>query len=510
MARAITMKRKTIIMEHANTAASASFFSYKNLGINSLRVRQMLSMLVLVALGVSLLGGGYLSMHSSRLMSDMMLQQQAVASKLLVNIPTFNDEAIITEDDRFELLQILSQHKFSEGFADDGSKREYYAYLENPLTGVVRWQSKFPFEAKAHSNNVASKQLIKPFNITDDNSDRPVLKERALTVVYNDSTQKRLNYMVYSQHMRIQGQEPVRLVIAKSAIDFTSDWDHVQKNIIALFFSTLALVLISQLISNYFIITPIRDFEAEVKKIESGAQKAIEKAYPVELMEVKSAINTLINVEKGQKKRYRESLDNLAHSLKTPLAGLLANAQTNYEMKTDDHTDLVNEINHMCEIVAYQLKRAAVRAPNAMVEQQQLRPILYRLKNSLEKVYHQKQFDININVDELDKVRLESDDLIELFGNLMNNSCRFCDRVVEVSAKSETNFLVVDIDDDGMGFGVDSPSELLKRGMRDDSKTEGQGIGLAISNEIVEAAGGRIELKVSPQIGARVRLYLPH
>ena len=496
-------------MEHANTAASESFFSYRNLGINSLRVRQMLSMLVLVALGVSLLGGGYLSMHSSRLMSDMMLKQQAVASELLVNVPTFSDEAIITERDKSDLLQILSQHSFSAGFSDDGSKREYYAYLENPKTGAVRWQSKFPFEAQADGNKVAPKQLIKPFNITDDVSDRPVLKERTLRSV-TDQTPKLLNFMVYSQNVGIQGQEPMRLVIAKSAIDFTNDWDHVQKNIIALFFSTLALVLISQLISNYFIITPIRDFESEVKKIEAGAQKAIEKAYPVELMEVKSAINTLINVEKGQKKRYRESLDNLAHSLKTPLAGLLANAQTNYEMRTDDHDDLVNEINHMCEIVAYQLKRAAVRAPNAMVEQQQLRPILYRLKGSLEKVYHQKKFDINITVDELDKVRLESDDLIELFGNLMNNACRFCDRVVEVSATSETNFLVVDIDDDGMGFGVDSPSELLKRGMRDDSKTEGQGIGLAISNEIVEAAGGRIELKVSPHVGARVRLYLPH
>ena len=471
----------------------------------------MLSMLVLVALGVSLLGGGYLSMHSSRLMSDMMLKQQSVASELLVSIPAFSDEAIITEQDKSDLLQLLSRHDFSDGFSDDGSKSEYYAYLENPQTGVIRWQSKFPLESQASGNNIASKRLFKPFNITDDLTDRPVLKERILSSYSGSEKQQTfLSFMVYSQHVRVEGQAPARLVIAKSAIDFTNNWDHVQKNIIALFFSTLALVLISQLISNYFIITPIRDFEAEVKKIESGAQKAIEKVYPVELMEVKSAINTLINVEKGQKKRYRESLDNLAHSLKTPLAGLLANAQSNYEMKKDDHTDLVNEINHMCEIVAYQLKRAAVRAPNAMVEQQQLRPILYRLKNSLEKVYHQKTFDININVDELDKVRLENDDLIELFGNLMNNSCRFCDRVVEVSATSETNFLVVDIDDDGMGFGVDSPSELLKRGMRDDSKTEGQGIGLAISNEIVEAAGGRIELKVSPQIGARVRLYLPH
>ena len=316
--------------------------------------------------------------------------------------------------------------------------------------------------------------------------------------------------MVYSQVMKMENQGAVRLVMAKSAIDFRNDWDHVQKNIIILFFLALGLVLVSQLVSNHFLIMPIRDFEEEVKKIESGAQKAIEKVYPVELMEVKSAINTLINVEKGQKTRYRESLDNLAHSLKTPLAGLLANAQTNYDMKSEDHNDLVNEINHMCDIVAYQLKRAAVRAPNAMVEQQQLRPILYRLKGSLEKVYHQKSFDININVDELDKVRLESDDLIELFGNLMNNACRFCDRAVDVSAKSETNFLVVDIDDDGMGFGIDSPTELLKRGMRDDSKTEGQGIGLAISNEIVKAAGGKIELKMSPQVGARVRLYLPH
>jgi C4-dicarboxylate-specific signal transduction histidine kinase len=60
-----------------------------------------------------------------------------------------------------------------------------------------------------------------------------------------------------------------------------------------------------------------------------------------------------------------------------------------------------------------------------------------------------------------------------------------------------------------MGFSTDNPADLLKRGMRDDSKTEGQGIGLAMSTEIVQAVGGKIELKVSPQVGARVRRYLP-
>jgi len=497
-------------MSSSGTATLGSSFLFNKVGMNSLRVRQMVSMLVLVALGVSLLGGGYLSLYSNRLMNEIMLQQEEVAAAIVVSVPMFSDDKIKSEDDTDMVDQLVSRYKFSREFEDDGSKHEYFAYIESANTGYLRWQSKFPQELSGtkDTDSVLQDNLVKQFDIRDDLAiGKPLLRERFLRP-YTEGATEPLKFIVYSKLINVDN-ELVRLVIAKSAIELSSDSDHVQKNIIALFFSTLALVLVSQLISNYFIITPIRDFEKEVKQIEAGAQKAIQKAYPVELMEVKSAINTLINVEKGQKKRYRESLENLAHSLKTPLAGLLATAQSKYTMKNDDQEDLMAAINHMCDIVAYQLKRAAVRAPNAMIEQVILRPVLYRLRDSLYKVYHEKNFEIIINIDEYDKVRMEADDIIELFGNLMNNACRFCHEVVEIHASSDTNFLILDIDDDGMGFGIDSPSELLKRGMRDDSKTEGQGIGLAISTEIVEAVGGRIELQVSPQVGARVRLYLP-
>lgn len=491
------------------TLGSSTFFN--KFGMNSLRMRQMVSMLVLVALGVSLLGGGYLSLYDTRLKNQMLSQQGEVANAILLSVPVFSDDKISLESDSIEFNKLLSQYKFSRGFDDDGTKHEYFAYVEDVETGKVRWQSKFPdMEPDAQGNYAFElSKAVKQFTITDDSDiEGALLKERYLRPYREDETEL-LKFAVYSQRV-VVNDRPVRVVVAKSARMMTDDSDHVQKNIIALFFSTLALVLVSQLVSNYFIITPIRDFEDEVRQIEAGAQKAIEKAYPVELMEVKSAINTLINVEKGQKRRYRESMDNLAHSLKTPLSALLSTAQSKYQMKNDDQEDLMNAIRHMSDIVAYQLKRAVVRAPNAMVELASLRPVLYRLRESLYKVYYDKSFEIVINVDDFDKVRLESDDLIELFGNLLNNACRFCHEEVVITASNETNFLVVDIDDDGMGFGVDSPSELLKRGMRDDSKTEGQGIGLAISAEIVEAVGGKIELKVSPKVGARVRLYLPH
>ena len=468
----------------------------------------MVSMLVLVALGTSLLGGGYLSLFFENHNSAIQEAQVGIAEEIVYSVPMFTDEAILTKNDEDELKGVLNRYRFSIGQADTGTKDELFAYFQDPETGNIKWQSKFPLTPYNPEKPEWLNRIGKPFSLKSIDPANGEFHKVSINVAF-DGGEKQRTYIVHSKIINIEGQKPIRLVLAQSAINSISEIQHVQYNIIALFFSTLALVLVAQLISNYFIITPIKEFETEVKEIEAGAQDAILKAYPVELTEVKSAINTLINVEKGQKQRYRESLDNLAHSLKTPLAAVLS-AQSKYDMKENDQEDLKKSINHMCDIVAYQLKRAAVRTPNAIIRQQVLKPVLYRLRDSLYKVYHDKSFEIRINVDDLDKVRVEKDDLIELFGNLMNNACRFCQDVVEVTASSETNFLVIDIDDDGMGFGGDSPAELLKRGMRDDSKTEGQGIGLAISAEIVEAVGGKIELKASPQVGARVRLYLPH
>ena len=163
----------------------------------------------------------------------------------------------------------------------------------------------------------------------------------------------------------------------------------------------------------------------------------------------------------------------------------------------------------MQEIISRQLRKAMVTTDNAIIMSQPIRPILTRLAATMKKVHRDKEFEIRINVDDFSKCRLDTEDLMELFGNLLNNACRFCDKLVEVSAYRDDDMLVIDIDDDGMGFPSENPSKLLKRGIREDSKTEGQGIGLAVSTEIVAAVNGKIELLVSPYVGARVRLHLP-
>ncbi|HPY41903.1 MAG TPA: ATP-binding protein, partial [Thiolinea sp.] len=302
-------------------------------------------------------------------------------------------------------------------------------------------------------------------------------------------------------------------IVAESMTNIDREIDDLVMVFSILFFASVILILIAQLASSFWVVAPIREFEEEVRAIEAGNKETIQDEYPDELVPIKNTINALIGHEKGQKQRYKDSLDDLAHSLKTPLAAIQSHLEGgSFQDVSDDHPGLAGiaaEIEHMQEIISRQLRKAMVTSENAIIMSQPIRPILTRLASTMHKVHRGKDFEIRVNVDEYAKCRLDSEDLMELFGNLINNACRFCDRLVEISAFRDNDMLVIDIDDDGMGFPSENPSKLLKRGIREDSKTEGQGIGLAVSTEIVSAVGGKIELLVSPYVGARVRLHLP-
>lgn len=322
-------------------------------------------------------------------------------------------------------------------------------------------------------------------------------------------------YLLAVQNFSLPPHGEYQFIAGLSVADIDKEMQDMRQKFAILLFLSAVLVLIAQMALSFWVVAPIKEFEDEVKAIEAGERETIGDMYPEELIPVKNALNGLLSYEKGQKQRYKDSLDDLAHSLKTPLAAM--QNQLDQLGRIDVPTPQVQtglkvfeaQIDRMREIISHQLRRAMVTNQGAMILAQPVRPVLFRLRDTLQKVYRDKSFELRINVDEYAKCRMDAEDMMELFGNLLNNACRFCKDVVEVSAHHENNMLVIDIDDDGMGFPSENPSKLLQRGIREDSKSEGQGIGLAVSTEIISAIGGRIELLVSPYVGARVRLHLP-
>jgi two-component system sensor histidine kinase PhoQ len=126
------------------------------------------------------------------------------------------------------------------------------------------------------------------------------------------------------------------------------------------------LLLVLQLLLLRWGLSPLRRLAEDLKRIESGASEQLTGAYPLELRPVTENLNLLIKTERKQQARYRETLGDLAHSLKTPLA-VIAGVMNGLSEKTAAAPAAVNEeqirtveeqLERMNQIVGYQLQRA--------------------------------------------------------------------------------------------------------------------------------------------------------
>lgn len=502
--------------EGSESAESRRNFSLSGLA-NSLRWRQLLTSLIIIATGISGAGAVYFHFQKKAILEEQAREMEKNGQEILVSVALHKDLELFIIDNQIssneEFEEFLKENQFSLG--DVERKLEYFGYIQRVKSGAITWSTKHAFELPIQNKSPYDtlKNLGHPLFEVQAEPNKVIVGKLAPIVRKgrNPNAIKQASipeYIVRAAGFTFGGKR-YQLVLARSASKITEEEQVLKQELTWLVVVTSLLVLLAQLVGSYIVLSPIRRIEKEIKLIEAGEKQLIEHEYPNELNPVKSAINTLINAEKGQKRQYRDALDNLAHALKTPLAALQGASERSTDGQQINQAYVDDQIQRMNDIVAYQLRRAVVSDHNAIIKLENLRPIVFRLRESLMKVYFDKGFTLDIDIDEFARCRVDYDDLMELFGNLLNNACRFCESKVVVTATQDVDFLIVDIDDDGLGFPENNPSQLLTRGMRADSQTEGQGIGLAVSADIVKRAGGKINLLMSPYIGARVRLHLP-
>jgi signal transduction histidine kinase len=486
--------------------------------VSSLRSRQLISGFGVIMVGILMLGS-MLHWFSYRYKIDQKRVELKEISYDVLGFLNFQDGqfGILPDDD----MQEKAKKMISDYDLDDVTQN-HFAYVIDTESSKIVWSAStlskpnalvdddyylyFNLDKNLKTSFEPSFDQLKPFPPKD------------LSKLEGDPTVKQIynqEYLLAIQSFFQPTYGNFQFVVGVSIADIEKEMQDMRQKFAILLFLSAVLVLIAQLALSFWVVAPIKEFENEVKSIEAGEKEAISDHYPEELVPVKNALNGLLSYEKGQKQRYKDTLDDLAHSIKTPLTAMQNQLdQLSRECGHDPQVStglkiFESQIGRMREIVGHQLRRAMVTNQGAMILSQPVRPVLFRLRDTLQKVYRDKPFEFRINADEYAKCRMDAEDMMELFGNLLNNACRFSNDIVEVSAHHDNNMLVIDIDDDGMGFPNDNPAKLLQRGIREDSKSDGQGIGMAVSTEIVSAIGGKIELLVSPYVGARVRLHLP-
>lgn len=262
------------------------------------------------------------------------------------------------------------------------------------------------------------------------------------------------------------------------------------------------LLVVLLLVSLNAALWPLSRLNNQIRLAESGQIKRIEQHYPPELEKLKSSINHLLDTEQQQRSRYKNSLSDLAHSLKTPLAVLSGTAGLPEQAK--------EPIKQIDQQIQRQLKRAVAGSSGAFDQVVAIKPVVDKLLNAMGKVYADKNLNLNSQLqDESAGFNGDITDLMEILGNIVDNACKAAKSTVKLSIYPQPNKLIMQIEDDGQGIPPAKRQQLLARGVRLDSYKEGQGIGMAVVADLVTAYQGQIEITNSDLDGAKVILTFP-
>jgi signal transduction histidine kinase/CheY-like chemotaxis protein len=115
---------------------------------------------------------------------------------------------------------------------------------------------------------------------------------------------------------------------------------------------------------------------------------------------------------------------------------------------------------------------------------------------------------------ELPSVRVDSDMIAQVIGNLLDNALRYARARVTVHAAATADAVEVSVTDDGPGIPTEKIADLFDKFVQLDRPKggdgyKGTGLGLAISREIITLNGGRIWADDAPGRGACFRFTLP-
>ncbi len=276
-----------------------------------------------------------------------------------------------------------------------------------------------------------------------------------------------------------------------------------------LFFIGLLLVLFQYLVLRWSL-KPLRIIVNDLEEIEAGNKTRLNGQYPVELKGLASNLNTLISSERAHLERYRNTLSDLAHSLKTPLTilrGCIETAVVNTETAAE-------QISRMDDIVEYQLQKAAAKGQKKLTGKVDITNIIDKIILSLNKVYSEKKIDFSFTHNDHCFMHGEEGDIYEIAGNLLDNASKWCNKKIHINLlqldKDVRFSLILQIEDDGAGIPEKKLNEVLQRGVRADENTKGHGIGMAVVNELTALLGGQLIAGKSETLGGmKWQVFLP-
>jgi signal transduction histidine kinase len=221
-------------------------------------------------------------------------------------------------------------------------------------------------------------------------------------------------------------------------------------------------------------------------------------------------LNLLLQDREHRVSRAVAKAGDLAHGLKTPLAILTQEIErATAAGQTEFAATLHEQVDRMRRQIDSHLAQARANAAGALGARANVRDAADALARAMHRLYADRRLAFGLEVAEDLAVKVPREDLEEMLGNLIDNGCKWARTRLLVSARADSDRVIIEVDDDGAGLDETMRQAVLHRGVRADETAPGSGLGLAIVRDLADAYGGAIALETSPLGGLRAGLTLP-
>ncbi len=303
------------------------------------------------------------------------------------------------------------------------------------------------------------------------------------------------------------GQYSVQILVAE---DITPLHQSLEKLTLVLAISSFVALIVLLVVQRWVVLRtlrPLHKVTRELESLSSGELTELSASVPDEIKPLVDEVNRLLQLIAQRLQRSRNAMGNLAHSLKHPLNLLLQLAQ-HPELDEQVKGELQRNASQIHQLMERELKRARLAGAAMPGQHFSANEELPTLIDVLQRVYQQQQLIIDYDIPRECRFHADRNDMLELFGNLLDNACKWAQGQVMCRIRCETEVDIV-IEDDGPGVADDGLENLTQRGVRIDESVAGSGLGLAIVKEIVSLYGGEMSFSRSSLGGLRVRVVLP-
>lgn len=223
--------------------------------------------------------------------------------------------------------------------------------------------------------------------------------------------------------------------------------------------------------------------------------------------------------------RAKEDLFSLvSHDLRSPLnriigiTDIMKEECTNNEIAT--YIEMISvESQRQLELLSsilQQLKYEQLEINEDKKEVVSLSQLVQTIKNTLQTALDQKNLELQVDIPETLKVRVDRQLFSQVLQNLLHNSCKFSfpDSTIQIKVEQNDKEVKILVKDRGIGFEEGDAEKYFQRftkyGKQGTSGEKSTGIGLYLSRRIVERHAGTLNgYSDGPNTGAKYVVSLP-